>query len=148
MARNDGSKIEISGGIVGTIWSEEQSFVAVNGGTINGSINTSDHSMVEVHGGTFTIASYLRTYGGIIYLYGSDFSIDGTQLHYGDSLRDYGVIGGPNFAYLVGTVTGTLSDGSLLNNEFQIGGGDIIIIPEPTTCTLLVASVFLLRRRR
>lgn len=155
ISANDNSEIGVNGGTIGTIWSYDHSLVAVNGGAINGWIAASGNSIVEIRGGAFANLSDLMTGGsGTIYLYGSNFSVGGVELNYGDSLRDHGVVGGPNFNDLTGVVTGTLLDSSLLNCEFFVplnnpGGADIIVIPEPATITLLLtAGVFFLRRRR
>lgn len=152
-ARNN-SQIAINGGTVGTIWSDDQSSFDINGGIINGWISTSGNITGNIAGGIFAASSYFMTSGNSkIFLYGDNFSVDGIELNYGDNLRAYGVVGGPNFAFLTGTITGTLSDGSLLNCEFLIRPdgeeGGIIIIPEPATCSLLLtAGVFLFRRSR
>jgi hypothetical protein len=152
---SNNSEIEVNGGTIGTIWAYDYSSVAVNGGAINGWIAASGNSIVEIRGGAFANLSDLMAYGSAtIYLYGSSFSVGGVELNYGDSLRDYGVVGGANFNDLTGVITGTLLDGSLLNGEFFVplnnpGGADIIVIPEPATSTLLLtAGVLLLRRKR
>jgi hypothetical protein len=152
---NDNGKIGVNGGTIGTIWAYDHSSIAVNGGVINGWILACDNSMVEIRGGLFAnLSDLMASSSGTIYLYGSSFRVGGVELNYGDSLRDYGVVGGPNLANLTGIITGTLLDGSVLNCEFFVprnnpGGADIIVIPEPLTSTLLLtAGVFLLRRRR
>jgi len=152
---DNNSKLEVNGGTIGAIWAYDYSSVAVNGGAINGWIAASGNSIVEIRGGEFANLSDLMAYGSAtIYLYGSSFSVGGVELNYGDSLRDYGVVGGANFNDLTGIITGTLLDGSLLNDEFFVplnnpGGADIIVIPEPATSTLLLtAGVLLLRRKR
>jgi hypothetical protein len=154
ISMNNDSGLGVNGGTIGTIWSYGHSLAEINGGAINGWILSSDNSVVEIRGGTFANLSDLKTASsGIIYLYGSSFSVNGVELNYGDSLRNYGVVGGPNFANLTGVITGTLSDGSLLNCEFFVplnnpGGADIIVIPEPATISLLLtASVFFFRFR-
>jgi len=148
------SEIVVNGGTIGTIWAYGHTSVAVNGGAINGWILASDNSMVQIRGGMFANLSDLAaSSSGTIYLYGSNFSVGGVELNYGDSLRDYGVVGGPNFNDLTGVITGTLLDSSLLNCEFSVplnnpGGADIIVIPEPATVCLLALGGLFLRRRR
>jgi len=147
------SEIVVDGGTVGTIWADGHSSVTVNGGAINGFISAFGNGTAEVRGGTLLNAIQAWN-SGKIYLYGNSFSVGGIELSYGDSLQDYGVIGGANNANLTGTITGTLLDGSLLNTEFFLplnnpGGADIIVVPEPATITLLLtAGVLFLRRRR
>ena len=93
---------------------------------------------------------------GTIYLQGSDFEISGQSLSYGDKLSNFGtLVYNSNSDYYTGTITGTLSDGSDLNSTFYIhnlenlaGTGDIIIIPEPITLTLLGLGGLLIRKRR
>ncbi len=72
-------------------------------------------------------------------------------MNFGDSLRDYGIIGGPNYAGLVGTVTGLLQDGTSMNNTFYISeatNADIIFVPEPMTLVLLSFGGLFLRSRK
>jgi hypothetical protein len=154
ISANDNSEIEVNGGTIRTIWSSEHSLVAVNSGAIHGWISASGNSIVEIRGGAFADLADLIAYSsGTIYLYGSSFSVGGVELDYGDSLQDYGVVGGPNFNDLTGVITGTLLDGSLLNCEFFVplnnpGGANIIVVPEPATTTLLLTACALLLRRR
>jgi len=145
------SEILVNSGTIGTIWSDGHSLVTVNGGAIY-AVSAFGNGTAEVRGGTLLNA--IQTWSsGKIYLYGTNFSVGGVELNYGDSLRDYGVIGGPNFNDLTGVITGTLLDSSLLNCEFSVplnnpGGADIIVIPEPATLCLLALGGLFLRRRR
>jgi hypothetical protein len=155
ISMSNNSELGVNGGTIGAIWSYGNSLVEVNGGAISGGILASGNSTVEIRGAIFANLSALAaSSSGRMYLYGSNFSVGGAQVNYGDSLRGYGVVGGANNANLTGVITGTLLDGSLLNSEFFVplnnpGGADIIVIPEPTMSTLfLTASVLLLLRRR
>ena len=83
---------------------------------------------------------------GVIELYGNNFSVGGVDLSVGDSLRDFGTFELLGFGdpFYTGTITGTLSDGSTLDNYFQIldwGDGDIVIVPEPATLTLFITGL-------
>jgi hypothetical protein len=152
---------QIDGGIIGQLAAFGQSQIVINGGTITfvgspgAGINAWDSATIEVRGGTFdTLVTQFDNHasgiggGGTIYLYGDEFSVDGHPLQYGQSLRDYAAISGPN---LTGTVTGRLLDGSLFNVPFTIiegangPGGDIIVVPEPCTIALLGLGLPLLR---
>jgi hypothetical protein len=146
------SRIVVNDGTVGTIWADGHSSVTINGGAINGYVSAFGSGTAEVRGGTLLNAMQAWD-SGKIYLYGSNFSVGGVKLNYGDSLQNYGVVGGPNYGQLTGTITGTLLDGSSLNCGFEVplynsGGADIIVIPEPLTSLLMMTGVFLLRRRR
>ena len=71
----------------------------------------------------------------------TDFEVDGTPLAYGDKLSNFGTLAtNPKGQdYYTGTITGTLADGSALNNNTFViyntgdfaGTGDIILTPEP-----------------
>ncbi|OHB58945.1 MAG: hypothetical protein A2Y07_04690 [Planctomycetes bacterium GWF2_50_10] len=145
------SKIVVNGGTVGRIWADIHSLVAVNGGSID-TVNACGNGIAEIRGGAIFSAIHAWNSGKIC-LYGANFSIGGVELNYGDSLRLYGVIGGPNYGQLTGTITGTLLDGSVLNCQFFVplsnpDGADIIVIPEPVASVLMVAGILLLRRKR
>jgi hypothetical protein len=105
--------------------------------------------MITVSGGTIgTIAFYeiIAESSGMIYLNGSDFSVDGHILSIGESLRNYGV---SYNIWLTGTITGTLQDGSSLNNIFFIEeatNADIMVVPEPATLLLLGLGAVMLRK--
>ena len=61
---------------------------------------------------------------GILTIVGSDFTINGTPVPYGE----YDTMGQE---WVHGTLTGTLANGDLLDNEFYIYGDSKIILSEP-----------------
>lgn len=151
--------ITINGGsITGDIAAHNNSRIYMNGGSlINASegcesdIYAYDNGICEVKGGS--IGGILGTFdSGKIYLYGSNFSVNGQTLHYGDKLRDYTSLSPLPYAqgFFVDRITGTLQDGSALNNEFWIEAAsddDIIVVPEPATICLFGIAGLILRRR-
>lgn len=153
----DSSTITILDGLSYGIRSYNNSNVTVLGGEVGGYFYALDNSFINISGGS--INGELRAYyNGIIYLVGSGFEVDGQALSYGDRLSDFGTYYeniNYGYGYHYGTITGTLSDGSALNSLFKIystgiwgGTCDIIIIPEPTTLSLLALGAMLARRRR
>jgi hypothetical protein len=144
----DNSHVEIRSGLVNN-WldADDYSTVVVDGGSIGGNLQVNNNGIIHVKGGT--VGYRLVATGGTMYLYGSDFSVNGQMLKYGDNLRDYAtLITSPN-KELVGRITGTLQNGTALNNDFRIlpRGGDIIIIPEPVSLALLTLGGLLIRIR-
>ena len=78
------------------------------------------------------------------------------SLKYGDKLSHYGSLDsgswGINYS---GTITGTLADGTALDNPFTVynigdfaGTADIIVVPEPATLLLLSLGGLFLRKRK
>jgi hypothetical protein len=142
----------------GHIWyhviAHNNSNITISGGTAGNQINggsvlANQNSIITISGGTFNQALFAAN-NSTIYLDGTGFQVDGQELSYGDTLRDFG---NENEGYLSGFITGTLADGiSQLNNPFNIeteSTANIIIIPEPTTLLLLgLGSLALLRKRR
>jgi hypothetical protein len=139
--------VRINGGtIIGDIAANNNSRIYVSGGSLNDDIYAYDTGIVEVRGGSVG-GVYGAFNSGTIYLYGSDFQIGGQTLSYGDSLRDYGTLS-TNQNYFKGIITGTLQNGSAINNSFLISArtnADIIVIPEPATVLLLGLGAAVLR---
>jgi len=104
----------------------------------------------NVTGGTI-VDDLLAWDSGKIYPYGSSFSVGRRTLNYGDSLRDYGTYDA-DWNMMRGIITGTLQDGSSLNNDFWIRAdapdADIIVIPEPATLLLVGLGAVMLRSSR
>lgn len=165
------SSIMINGGIVDgsnvAIDTQGDNIVTINGGTMTGDIASNNNSRIFVNGGFIEdLFAYdtgiVEVSGGLIggvfgvfdngtiYLNGNDFSVDGIELSQGDKLRDYGTLSNQ---YYTGVITGTLSNGSALNNTFYIQGwgmgtSDIVIVPEPATLLLLGLGGLMLRKKR
>lgn len=138
--------INISDGSIEMLIPHQNSTVNMSGGSVN-MLLVDDNSTVEISGGSFE--SSLQAGGtSTVYLEGN-FSVNGTPLVYGDSLKDFGTFfSAGNYYY--GTIIGTLADGSSLDNEFYVSStADIIIIPEPATVSLLaLGGLALLRKRK
>lgn len=149
MSSWENSQVTISGGSIEWSFSARgNSQVTISGGSIGGGISARDSSKITISGGS--IAANLRAYhssevtvsGGLlgrdiwvgsrsgsndstITFVGSNFAIDGASVEYGE----YGTGG---LSSLHGTLTGTLANGDLLNNDFDIyDGSSIVLVPEP-----------------
>lgn len=175
---SDDSSFTMScGNIFGSVWVSEDASANISGGWIQDSLLLRDDVTVTMSGGSFngrlearhdtTITMAGGAFGGIlevlqnstIYLDGTDFEINGIPLENGDKLSDFGrLVGSPGdlvLDYYTGTITGTLANGTVLNNEFKIsnigwfeGVGDIIIIPEPCSLALLGLGAIVMCRRK
>jgi hypothetical protein len=88
----------------------------------------------------------------LITLDGYNFQVNGQSIGYGAMASDYAVPGSDHYGNpcLTGTITGTLVNGNILNNQFYIfDEADITFVPEPATILLLgLGSSALLRKRR
>lgn len=135
---NSNANLFMSGGSLGGLRCAANSTGTVSGGSIGRDLTVSEN--------------------GIIYLYGTDFEVNGQTLSYGDHLSDFVPLTylGETHYEKTGIITGTLADGTALNNTFSIlylNGievpADIIIIPEPATLTLLgLGGLWVHKRRR
>lgn len=132
--------------------------VIMTGGTVAGTVSAVDNANFTLSGGS--IGNLLGAgQNGTTYLDGTGFKVDGQTLSYGDKLSDFVPLfeyrlEGNIFDYYTGTITGTLADGTALNNEFKIyntgnfaGTADIIIIPEPCSLVLLSLGGLMLRKK-
>jgi len=170
------ASVTMSDGSIGTIMlARDNTTINMSGGSIRDGIQLSNYATATVTGGTLAClaawdnATVTMTGGsigvglgiynnGTIYLDGTDFQVNGQTLSNGDKLSDYGMFfeGVEGWGYYTGTITGTLADGSVLDNEFNIyntgdnaGIGNIIIIPEPCSMVLLgLGGLVLMRKRR
>ena len=167
-------KVILNGGFLTGLGAHQDSLVTILSGTVN-YYGGSDNSHLEMSGGiivdgmrlvtnsTATISG--GTLGGdfdirdfsILTLVGSDFTINGVSVSLYEDIKNYATyefINDGIYGY-TGTITGTLTDGSSLNNYFEIwdNGGvsnaNIFLIPEPCSVLLLGFGVVgVLRRRR
>lgn len=134
----DNATIEMTGGSVELLWAGMRATVTMSGGSVG------QHFMVQEY--------------STLYLNGTGFKVNGTPLVNGDNLKDFGTLATDMYIeYYTGIITGTLADGSVLNNEFRIyknnhmyhqETGDLIIIPEPCSLLLLGFGGFALRRHK
>lgn len=150
-------QLSLSGGSVRYLWTEDNSSITITGGLITDDLYVSDDSTVSMAGGEIADILYVRN-NGILYLEGSDFQVVDdygltTELSPGDTFKS--VLELNEYGSYSGTLTGTLSDGSLMDNYFVIyetglygGDCDIVIIPEPATLSLLALGAFLAGRRK
>jgi len=172
-------KVILAEGVLTGIYAEHNSFVTFLSGTLDDGYFGVGNSHLEMSGGIITGDSYsrgiwLRNYstatisGGMLSgdfmlrdssaltLVGSDFAINGVSVSLYEDIKDYATyehISDGIYGY-TGTITGTLADGSSLNNYFEIwdnGGvsnGNIYLIPEPCSVLLLGFGVLILRKRK
>ena len=160
LTAGDNATINMTGGYIGyDIAGYNSANITMAGGNARNS-RVYDDTVITISGGT--IRNYLQVYeNGMIYLSGDNFEVtdlDGKtyNLSYGSKLSDYGsFVDFFNNDYYTGTIKGTLSDGSILDNIFQIytfgdyvGVADIVIIPEPATLSFLSLGAVLLKRKR
>jgi hypothetical protein len=149
------STLEISGGWMEDFYTLGNSTATMTGGTVHDELAAGFDSTITMSGGSFgNIRAY---YDGKIYLIGSGFEVDGQPLSYGDKLSDYGTfypvipVGqGYYMNYYSGTITGTLADGSFVNNTFYVaadGTAEIFVTPEPATLALLGLGTLMLKRK-
>lgn len=116
----------------------------MSGGSIGGNIAALSSSPVTITGGTIGQSILLDSssaygYDGDVYIYGSDFKINGEPVPYG-SVRGINKYG---------TLTGTLLTGDSINNYYShAGSNDLILMPfpEPASLLLLLSGAILLRR--
>ncbi|MBN1437482.1 MAG: PEP-CTERM sorting domain-containing protein [Sedimentisphaerales bacterium] len=137
ISARDNCSITISGGYASQVTTFQNANVTVTGGTLEYA-SVSDNSVVTFSGGTnnwFTYASR----GGTIRLDGTGFAVDGQPLSQGDNVRDLGLT--------TGTITGTLADNSPFSTYFTLDNGNIIIVPEPLTLSLLALGGLIIRRK-
>ena len=165
---HNNSSVEINGGTVNyTLEAHGNSYITVNSGTVYTYVHSFDSSTLTINGGIFyeqirshdagrinisggLIDSYLTAEDGRIYLYGSDFRVNGISLGSGTGLRQFGILDSYGM-WLKNTITGTLQDGSELNLNYYIlnsNDGNIIIVPEPMTLSLLALGGLLIRKRK
>ena len=127
----------ISGGVVDRdVWVFFTSQLVVSGGAISGEFRSG-------HNWDLPIPDALITFKG------EEFAINGQDVPFGSMATNYAVPGSyQGTPCLTGQLTGTLADGSSLDNPFFIfGESEILFIPEPMTLALLTLGGLALRRR-
>lgn len=136
-ANIDGGNLKYS------IQSYDNSIVSFSSGLVKDSLHAHGFSQITYTGGVVEDSLCLND-SAILTIYGSDFAIDGTPLDYGvlTSIFSNGYLNEP-----VRNLTGRLSNGDIINNDFYIGGNaKIILIPEPATILLLSIGTIIVRK--
>lgn len=152
---SNNSLITISDGLVGgLLYSLNDSKVSIYGGQFSSTVDA--YGEITILGGTFQnmvradAYGYIAISGGIfndqlrvtqnssMFIYGTDFTIDGLSVGYGP------------ITAMSGTLSGILYSGEALNVSFDIfESASIVLIPEPATILLLgLGGLALLRRRK
>ncbi|MGA2173043.1 MAG: PEP-CTERM sorting domain-containing protein [Sedimentisphaerales bacterium] len=141
------SHITMSGGtVVKSLYAYGNSQLTFSGGIVeNGYLFVYQNCQAEMSGGM--VAGFLEVGdSATLIIDGSNFAIDGTPLSFG---KITSILGGNYENETVRRLTGTLANGDIINNYFQIGNtASIVLIPEPATLLLLGLGAAMLRRKR
>jgi len=124
------SQVTLSGGtVMGFLDVGESSRLTMSGGSVSGLLGAGGNSQVTLSGGT--IAQTLDLYqNAILYLDGNNFAIDGAPFTSGEITS---VLGGSYENESYRRLTGTLANGTIINNQFRIGNtAKIVLVPKPT----------------
>lgn len=139
------SQLTVSGGTIGgKLYLFGSSQVTMSGGTVTGYLRSEQSGNVSWSGGT--ISQNIRFEGnGILTLIGTNFAIDGTPFSSGEITS---ILGSSYSNDPFRRLTGTLSNGDIINNQFQLGNtSKIVLVPEPATLLLLGLGGLLLSKR-
>ncbi len=134
--------VDMSGGTIGgALVAYHDTRASITGGSLYNIISAQNAS-INLSGGT---VQRLTGYDGTIFLHGNSFEFTEnditTQLFLGDKLSDYSAS--------QGQLSGILADGSTLDIDYLLYDGDIVIIPEPVTLSLLtLGGLTILQRKR
>jgi len=135
----DYSRINIFGGSVGyDLYAYDFTQTIITGGSIAYDLNAFHNSEILVSGGSIGDSLNIQNNARIT-ISGSAFEIDGVPV-------DYGIY--TALDYPLGTLTGTLTSGELINSDFEIyDDASIFLVPEPSTLILVGLGGLLLRKR-
>lgn len=131
----------------------------IKSGSIGASLEVSRNSEVFWSGGTIGGPTIKKIMLGnwtsavdtsLLTIIGSSLAVNGTPLEYGDFVSDFAASGTySGFPCLTGTLTGTLANSDIIDNNFFIfDDSDIVFTPEPGTMMLFTLGGMFLRKRR
>ena len=133
--------------VMGYLEAGDSSHVTMSGGSVLG-MSVSNSSQVTISGGTIGSDGFLELVAsgnGKLIINGSNFAIDGISLGFGEITSIFGGVY-ENEPYR--RLTGTLANGDIINNRFQIGNNaKIVLIPEPATIALLFLGGLVFRKK-
>jgi hypothetical protein len=140
--RGDYNWITVSGGSVGHLVNNSASHMIISGGQISTAVNSiiyaHDNSLMEISGGAIN-GEFQLDQNAQVTFEGDNFAIDGVPVAYGQYYAS---------DYASGLITGTLSKGDALSNQFSIyDNASIIFVPEPATLLLLGLGGLILTRK-
>jgi len=143
------SQVTMSGvTVMGYLEAGDSSHVTMSGGSVLG-MSVSNSSQVTISGGTIGSDGFLELVAsgnGKLIINGSNFAIDGISFGFGEITS---ILGGAYENDPFRRLTGTLANGDIINNRFQIGNNaKIVLIPEPATILLLTLGSLVLRRKK
>ena len=142
------SSINVDGGKVAGIWAHNNSTVNIYDGEVNWYIALSGNAKLNIYGGIIHQKisagdNMVEIWGG--QLLGDITTYDGPVKLYGLFDQGYGTFAGN------GSITGTLSNGNLINVDYSTyNSGSIILapVPEPTIVSLLAIGGLIIRKRK
>jgi hypothetical protein len=142
----DNSHVNFSGGSIGLyLFAEDSSHVDFSGGWIGHYLYALNSSHVDFSGGSIG-DELIAEDSSILEIHGSDFTVDGQTVGYGELTS---IFGGWCGAEPYRRLTGTLLNGELIDSGFRIGhDARIALVPEPATLFLLGLGAVILRRPR
>jgi hypothetical protein len=147
LSTRNSSQVTMSGGSrVSDLYALNSSQITMSGGSVYNYFDAEDNSKISWSGGTITgVGLDLRT-AATLTIYGSNFALDGTPVGPGEITS---MLGGDFSNEPYRTLTGTLANGDIINNQFRIGNdASIVIVPEPATLFLLTLGGLAFRRKK
>jgi len=140
------SQVNIFGGSIGSdLAAGGSSQTNISGGLIANYLRAYDHSHVNISGGSIG-GDLAPTQWAVLTIYGSDFAVDGAPFGYGKLTS---ILGGNWQDEPLRYLTGILSSGQPIDNDFYIGHeASIILVPEPATIILFALGSLALRRTK
>ena len=133
----DYSQVNMSGGSIGydlLTWDNSQA--VISDGLIASDLNTFNNSEVFIFGGTIDAGLNIQGNSQVT-IAGTNFAIDGFAVGYGTYTAS---------DYTSGILTGILTNGDPMNNNFGIANdARITLVPEPATLLILGAGCLIFR---
>jgi hypothetical protein len=154
----DNSGVSVSGGVMSELFGFGDSTVEVSGGTVNTWTVAGDNAEMMISGGQFNYgffagrhdsSDYGITEAGTIIFAGSDFTVNGHAMGYGESALLYAnPVNYYGYDGMYAFISGTLDSGQSMSEDCYIfGESDVLFVPEPGMLMLFGLGVMLLRKR-